>query len=157
MRGRRCRIASGSRSASSLRQCAQVCRYRSGVGHYRTGVLVDSELRTSTASDKSRNHHFGGCPSLGFSANLGLTTFRKVGRRPMGAPVDLSRGLCSDQEQPLVEPQLGHTEHDPAGTVRAPQSMQSSRLLDSVIRYACSTSAFFSGGMRSNRSWRGIG
>ena len=46
---------------------AQVCRYRSGWGHYRTGVPVDSEIRSSTGSGLLRNYHFA-FASLGFAA-----------------------------------------------------------------------------------------
>ncbi len=67
--------------------------YRLGWGHSRTGVLMESEIGTSTRSDKSRNRHFGGCPSLGLSAKMSDATRSLRVRVCDEGPVDLSRAF----------------------------------------------------------------
>lgn len=91
-----------------------------------TGFSRSSSDPLRPALPSQQNHHFGACPSLGFTAIITTCVSLTRNTLAMKAPVDLSRGLCSDQEQPVVEPHCTHTEHEPAGTVGAPQSMQGS-------------------------------
>lgn len=93
-----------------------------------TGFSRSSDPDLLSGSVKSRNRHFGGCPSLGLAANVSWTLMR--------APVDLSRRLCLDQEQPEVSPHCIQMEQVPAGMVGAPQYWQGATSMTMVAMVA---------------------
>jgi hypothetical protein len=105
------------RRTPSLKR-AQVCHYRSGRGHYRTGVPVDSEIGTSTRSGLLRNRHFA-FARLGLAPdgmlvllNKPCLTARDEGRDnnvPAFVVIKNSRSCSRSWGRPNMNPQVQST------------------------------------------------